>query len=77
MEEEIFKTEREFNFKFGSKFYICSNCEKLIQNKYECEYCGWRADGLFKTMGKGYRYKIIETGAEEEIFMPVEIQKGK
>jgi len=76
MEVERFETQREFNNKFPSKFYVCSNCGKLLQDKYTCCYCGWRADGLFKTMDKGYKF-IIEEQSEEiqEIFRPIEMEK--
>ena len=76
MEVERFETQREFNNKFPSKFYVCSNCDKLLQDKYTCCYCGWRADGLFKTMDKGYKF-IIEEQSEEiqEIFRPIEMEK--
>lgn len=76
MEVERFETQREFNNKFPSKFYVCSNCGKLLQDKYTCCYCGWRADGLFKTMNKGYKF-IIEEQSEEiqEIFRPIEMEK--
>lgn len=74
---ETFRTQREFNNKYPSKFYICSNCGYMNANKYTCQRCGWRADGLFKTMGKGYKYKILETGKEYEIFKPIELEKGE
>lgn len=80
MQKEVFKTQREFNKKFPSKMYICSNCGAAINDKYECMYCKWRADGLLKTWGKGYIYSILETGITEEIFIPIELlkeQKGK
>lgn len=77
MIEEIFETRREFNKKFPSKFYICSNCNSLQSDKYTCSICGWRADGLFKTMDKGYKYTIKETGEQEEIFKPIELLKGE
>lgn len=76
MKTEIFETEREFNNKYPSKLYICSNCNKLTPNKLICINCGWRADGLFKTNGQGYKYIIKEISSEEkEIFKPVEIIK--
>lgn len=37
--------------------------------------CGWRADGLLKTWGKGYKYTIEELGITEEIFPPIELFK--
>ena len=35
--------------------------------------CGWRADGLLKTWGKGYKYTIEDEGITEEIFTPIEL----
>ena len=67
MEVERFETQREFNNKFPSKFYVCSNCGKLLQDKYTCCYCGWRADGLFKTMDKGYKFIIEEQSEVSEV----------
>jgi len=76
MKIEVFETQREFNNKFPSKFYICSCCGKIVIDKYTCNYCGWRADGLFKTFGKGYKFIIKEQGADiQEIFKPVETMK--
>ena len=75
METEKFKTQREFNKKFPSKIYVCSNCGYLTENKYTCSRCGWRADGLLKTWDNGYKYTIEETGRTEEIFKPIELLK--
>jgi len=76
MEIETFKTQREFNNQFPSKFFICCNCGRIITDKYTCTYCGWRADGLFQTMGKGYKYIIEEVSPEvQEIFKPLEKEK--
>ena len=73
METDRFKTIREFNNKYPSKFYICALCGKLIQDKYLCPYCGFRADGLFKTMGNGYQFIIEEESNQlQEIFKPIE-----
>ncbi len=55
--------------------FICTNCGQLTDDKYTCLKCGWRADGLLKTWGKGYKYTIIETGTNEEIFIPIELLK--
>lgn len=74
MTVEIFKTQREFNNKFPSKFYICSNCGRISEDKYNCNHCKWRADGLFKTMENGYKFIIEEISNEvQEIFTPIEI----
>jgi hypothetical protein len=75
MQEEVFATQREFNKKFPTKMFMCSNCNAPVPDRYECMYCGWRADGLLKTWGKGYKYTILETGITEEIFKPIELLK--
>jgi hypothetical protein len=72
MKVEHFKSEREFKLKFLSQMYICSNCEMITPSPYDCPSCGWSADGLFKTMNKGYKYQI-DGQEEKEIFAPVEI----
>lgn len=78
MEIEVFETQREFNNKFPSGIYICSNCGKMTPYKYYCMYCGSRADGLFKTFNKGYKYIIKEVSSEvQEIFQPIEIRRYK
>ena len=75
MKIETFKTVREFNNKFPSKFYICALCGKMIQDKYLCNYCGFRADGLLKTMGQGYQFVIEEQSDKvQEIFRPIEFK---
>lgn len=77
METNVFKTEREFKKKFPSGLFVCSNCKKLVQDKKTCNWCGWRADGLFKTWGKGFKYAIEDINQSDEIFAPVEIYKAK
>ena len=73
MQEEIFKSYREFNKKFPTKMFKCTNCGTLTTDKYYCVKCGWRADGLLKTWGKGYKYTIEDEGITEEIFTPIEL----
>lgn len=73
---DIFKTEREFYQRFPSRFYICTNCGYMNPDPYNCQRCGWRADGLLKTMDKGYKYAIAKTGEIKEIFRPIELEKG-
>ncbi|MCD7740159.1 MAG: hypothetical protein LUH11_02295 [Candidatus Gastranaerophilales bacterium] len=75
MQTEKFETIREFNKKFPSKMYICSNCGQLTDDRYTCAQCGWRADGLLKTLDKGYKYTIAEKEITEEIFRPIEMEK--
>lgn len=77
LELHIYKNEREFYHQFPSRFYICSNCGYMNFSKYVCQKCGWRADGLLKTWGKGFKYSILDKGITEEIFKPVELEKGK
>ena len=72
----MFKNEREFYKQFPSGFFICSNCGYMNNSKYRCIRCGYRADGLFKTMGKGFKYKITDTNKIYEIFKPIELEKG-
>lgn len=71
---ETFKSKTNFYEKYPSKLYICSFCGTLSQDRYQCSKCGFRADGLFKTMDKGYQYTIEETGETEEIFKPLELK---
>lgn len=77
MYEEQFNTQREFNKRFPSGLYICTNCGDLTEDRYTCRKCGWRADGLLKTWNKGFKYRIEETGTEEEIFIPIELLKER
>ena len=68
-----YRTEREFYQRFPSRFYICTNCGYMNASPYNCQRCGWRADGLLKTMDKGYKYAIVKTGEIKEIFKPIEV----
>lgn len=72
MKSDFFETLRDFNNKFPSKLYICCNCGQLLANPIICLKCGFRADGLFKTMDKGYKFRIGD-GEEIEIFKPLEL----
>lgn len=68
---DVFKNEREFNNKFKSKIFICSNCGTMTSQKYVCPRCKNQSTNLFCT-GKTYTYKIEETGKIETIFTPIE-----
>lgn len=72
MIKEKFKTKREFRNKYPSGLYVCTNCKGLSYDPYYCGICGYRADGILKTMNNGYIYEIEETGEKEEIFTPLE-----
>lgn len=74
MEIEVFETEREFNNKYKGGLYVCPMCRKTTPNAKYCIHCGFRADGLFKTLNNGYKYKIKEKGEKiYEIFKPIEL----
>ena len=76
MLRQVFKTRREFNNAFPSKIFVCPICEKLTPNPMTCPNCGFRADGLVKTMGMGFLYVIEEEGPyTHEIFRLVEAIK--
>lgn len=76
MLRQVFKTRREFNNAFPSKIFVCPICEKLTPNPMTCPNCGFRADGLVKTMGMGFLYVIEEEGPyANEIFKPIELIK--
>jgi len=73
---ETFETKREFNKKFSSKIFICSNCGTMTPNEFYCTECGQQANGLFKDTNDTYKY-IIKEESEEliEIFKPIELQQ--
>lgn len=75
MEIDELENSREFNNKFPSKFYICSNCGYMTNNPYTCQKCKWRADGLFKTMGNGYKFKFKNSPEIHEIFKSIELER--
>ncbi|MDO5306866.1 MAG: hypothetical protein Q4E83_03815 [bacterium] len=76
MEVEIFETQREFNKKFPSKLYICSQCGNLTPNPYHCRSCNNQSNNFLLTE-KTYQYKILETGISNTIFVPIEKEKEK
>lgn len=49
----------------------------MTNDRYTCPKCGWRADGLFKTMGNGFIYTITDNNITDEIFIPIESEKGE
>lgn len=75
MIEETFNTVREFKRKFPSKYYICSSCGTLTDNPYQCRICENQSTNFILTENL-YRYTILETGQTEQIFKPVELEKG-
>ena len=77
VETHIFRDWREFYHNYPSRFYTCSNCGYMNFDMFTCQKCGWRADGLLKTMGKGYKIKILSANKTLEIFKPIELEKGE
>ena len=73
---EIFETKREFNKKFPSKLYVCSKCGSLSENPHHCINCDNQSNN-FLFLEKTYKYTIQETGITEQIFTPIELQKGQ
>ena len=71
---ETFRSEREFNNKFPSKFYVCTKCGKLTTDRYYCTACKNQSTN-FIYRDKGYQYTIIDRGITEEIFIPIELLK--
>lgn len=76
MNIEYFETQREFNLKFPSKFYICAFCSALTPYPDLCINCNTRADGFLKTMESGYKYQI-KNQKPQEIFKPIELLEGE
>jgi hypothetical protein len=76
VQREEFETVREFNKKFPSKFYICSRCENITTNPYQCTNCDNQSNN-FIFQDRTYQYTIKETGKTEQIFKPIELEKGK
>lgn len=71
---ETFKTQREFNNKFPTKFYKCPKCGRLTTDCYFCTNCQNQANN-FIYADQNYQYTILETGITEEIFTPIELFK--
>ena len=73
MTAEVFQTVREFNKKFPSKYYICSRCKSLTLNPYYCIRCKNQSNNF---LYPNYTYTIAETNTTEQIFKPIELEKG-
>ncbi len=73
----IYETQAELLEKIDAREFRCPSCSGISSNPYECNAgdCDWKSYGLFKTLGKGYRFTIresfLEHGKIDEIFMPV------
>lgn len=75
MHEEIFETQREFNNKFPTKMYICSRCNSLTDNPYQCRQCENQSNNFIYAENT-YKYTILESDITEQIFKPIELLKG-
>lgn len=76
MQIDYFDTQRDFNNKFPSKFYICAFCGKITTYQKYCIHCNTRADGFLKTMNSGYKYQIANQ-EPQEIYRPLELLEGE
>lgn len=84
---DIYKTRSAFTKKFPSKKYICPSCEQVTTDMQVCNSgyktgkskrsCDWKSFGLFGTLGKGYKFFVLENFKEYpqvyEIFRPIEL----
>lgn len=69
---QIFETIEDFRKSLNSKGFRCPSCGKVTDDAQSCKDCGWKAYGLFGTMGKGV-YIVIKGSALKvhNIFKPV------
>lgn len=70
---KVYETKREYEKDNPSGLYVCPLCGQITNSANYCN-CGARADGLFRTFGKGFQFSIGEE--EYEIFTPIEQVKG-
>lgn len=83
----VFETQAELLAAIPSKKFRCPSCGDISTNPYECnaparekgKKCDWKAYGLFRTAGKGFRFTVKEGFLEhpkvDEIFMPVDFEE--
>ncbi len=71
-----FETIRDFNEKFPSKIFICSKCNSLVPDPYQCNTCGCQSNN-FLFSDKSYFYIIKGQNQINTIFRPIELEKGK
>lgn len=82
----IFANRAEALAAMPSRQFRCPACAGVSTDPYECDSgkklkgkaCDWKSYGLFRTVGKGFRFTIREGFLEqprvEEIFMPLEFE---
>lgn len=87
----VFEDREDFLRKFPSRIFICPSCGGESTDPQECNsgvkkkdikdgktrVCNWKAYGLFKCLGKGYRLVLKKdfSGKIIEIFRPKELEK--
>lgn len=82
----IFKSVEELRASIGEMKFQCPCCLGTSTNPNVCnsgvkkdkKICDWKSYGLFGTLGKGFRFAVIEEfkngqGFLHEIFMPLSI----
>ena len=88
----VFETQDDFKKAFPSMRFRCPFCNGITSNPYECnsgvkkvgrggdKACDWKTYGLFRTLGKGFRFTIkkgfLEKPFIDEIFMPLELESN-
>ena len=84
---KVFETQAELRAAIPLMKFRCPACEGISTDPYTCnsgeiksgKVCDWKAWGLFRTVGKGFRFTIKEGFLErpkvDEIFMPVDFEK--
>jgi hypothetical protein len=85
----VFETQVELRAAIPSMKFRCPHCGGISTDPYDCnsgievggKRCDWKTYGLFRTLGKGFRFTIKEGFLErprvDEIFMPVEMEEGR
>jgi len=86
---DVYETVEQVRDKFPSGKFVCPNCGGISTDYTTCNSglimdnklpCDWKAWGLFRTLGKGYRFVVKATFLNNpvvyEIFMPLELQEG-
>lgn len=71
-----FETIRDFNEKFPSKIFICSKCNSLVPDPYQCNTCGCQSNN-FLFSDKSYSYIIKGQNQISTIFRPIEMENNK
>lgn len=84
---KVFETQTDLLAAIPSRKFRCPACGDVSTNPYECnaparekgKKCDWKAYGLFRTAGKGFRFTIKEGFLDhpkvDEIFMPLDFEE--